>query len=123
MHQKQIDELLSAVGDLTDDYFSKEEAELMRKRLDDLEVRVRDAAESGAKADEAMRARIDAMASTIEMLKVQVSVLSKKSWWRLLAGRAASWMSEPANRQLVRSGIDLAKELVGGKDETPRLGQ
>lgn len=113
--QAQINNLVESVGDIEDIYFTNQEAEALRQRLDALEKRF----EEQLRNDKTMKKadldeRLEKMTKQIEALKQQVGVLSKKSWLKTFVGRFVTWSADPHNQKLLESGVKTVKQIVLG---------
>ena len=59
-----------------------------------------------------MQTRIDELANEMSVLKENVDVLNKRGGAKALGTRTFEWAKDPANRKLLKSGAEVAKELL-----------
>lgn len=111
-HAKEIEALLQRFENVSDEYFSHEEAEKLRDKLDELEEKMRQNLEQSAGEKKDIERRIAAIHADIEALKQSADALKKRGWVRSLVVRATNWAKDPENQRLVKSGAELAKILL-----------
>ena len=99
-------------GNIPTDYFSRQEAEHLRNRLDELEARLKQNLQDTIEDQTEMQTRIDELANEMSVLKENVDVLNKRGWAKALVTRTFEWAKDPANRKLLNSGAEVAKELL-----------
>jgi antirestriction protein ArdC len=118
--ERLLDDLMQQVQGLPDEYFSKDEAQDLVRRLEELEHRLSDNLAANINDKAQLNSQIQAIVSDIQMLKDNIGSLKKPGWAKALMVRAAEWIKVPANRQLLRSGAEVAKELLleAGKHST-----
>lgn len=112
--QIEIDQLLESMEDLADEYFSREEGEELRRRLDALEEQLSAAAKQTIPDEKELANALDRIHNDIEDLKVQSDRLRKPGWFKLSALRALQWTKDPTNRKLLTNGAEVAKSLMLG---------
>src|SRR5690606_30993205 len=79
---KALDELAGIVGDLGEEFFSREEAEAIRTRLDALEEKLKADVATKEENQAAREKRIAAIERDIEILKAQVESLPRNGFVR-----------------------------------------
>ncbi|HEY0778845.1 MAG TPA: hypothetical protein VGD56_12825 [Gemmatirosa sp.] len=116
--QAQLEALLGQIDALPDEYFTRDEAQAVRARLDELEQQLRANIEAAAKTHTDAAAELAALHSDIELLKQSTESLKKAGWAGSLAVRMKRWSGNPENRELLKSGATVARTLLlgdGGK--------
>ncbi len=109
--QRIIDDLVSGFAEHSEEFFTREEAQDLAARLDDLEERM--AANIEARDDgDAAKVKVAELREEIDLLKAQLSALNKKNWAKSVAVRIATWMKDPDNRKLLKAGADVVKTLM-----------
>jgi hypothetical protein len=111
--QGELEKLAKQFDTLPDDYFTREEARDLRFRLDEFEkqlaAQMRQSAENKRESD----AALSSLHVDISQLKERIDVLTKKGWSKFLLVRLARWASDPRNRDLLASGAETVKNLLG----------
>lgn len=110
--QRELDELTEQFAGIPEDFFSKEEAEDLKCRLDQFEEQFAESIRQGTADKVEANRRISSLHDEIQMLKRQLDTLNQKGWTRSALVRITNWARDPLNRQLLKSGGELAKELL-----------
>lgn len=110
--RRQIDAILSQLSGLEDEYFSREEADSLRQRLDELEHQMSERIAETEKDSERANKRIEQLERDFELLKTSVEVLRKPGWASTFASRVAKWMKDPQNRGLLKDGVEVTRKLL-----------
>lgn len=63
-------------------------------------------------ANDETNARVKLLHDEIELPKMQLGALSKSNWVKSAAIRLANWLKDQTNRQLLKSGSDVATSLL-----------
>jgi polyhydroxyalkanoate synthesis regulator phasin len=116
--RRQIEAIIEELGEVSDGYFSREEADALDAKLEQLEEKLEANARNSIADEAQLRKRIEQLERDFVELRAQVSALPKRGFVRSFAVRAARWASDPANRGLLKSGIDLARLMLPGAGET-----
>jgi len=112
----QIDAIIKDLGDISGDYFSRQEAKGMADQIAELEKRMNEhAAKSSADKKEA-EARISQIHQDCVELRAQLSSLTKKGWVGSMVVRVATWMQDPSNEKVIQATASLVKGLLPPKD-------
>jgi hypothetical protein len=111
--RKQIEELLGKFAKLPNEYFSREEAESLKSRLDALEQQMIESIVSNAAEEEDVSARVTSLEQDFTVLKETLGNLKKPGWARAFATRVARWMHDSDNRKLLADGVDITRRLLG----------
>ena len=118
-HRDQLDGLIAQIGDLPDEYFTREEADALRARLDELESQMRANIE-GAASSADVDARLSELHADIELLKRSAESLKKQGWAGSLMVRLKRWSANPENRDLLKSGAAVARTFLLPDGGSPR---
>lgn len=111
--RKQIEELIGRFARLPNEYFGRDEAEVLKERLDALEKQMVDAIIGNAAKDEDVSARVASLEQDFSVLKENVETLRKPGWARAFATRVTKWMRDPENRKMLADGVDISRRLLG----------
>ena len=109
---KVLEEILGRLTDIPDEYFTREEAEDYRSRLDELERRFSEKLRNDAESNGHLEAQIENLRQDVEVLKSKLELLKKPGWMKAMAVRVTSWMSDKDNQKLLKTGADIAKILL-----------
>jgi len=110
--RQQIQDILNQLGDFPKEYFSQQEAETVRGKLDDLEARLIKNLEENETNRQGLEAKIKTIEADMIVLKDNMQVLNKGGWAKSFVIRAYEWSKDPLNRKLLKSGVEVAKELL-----------
>jgi hypothetical protein len=111
--RKQIEELIGTFAKLPNEYFSRDEAEVLKARLDALEQQMVEVIISNAAEDEDVSSRVSNLEQDFTVLKEHVQTLKKPGWTRAFATRVAKWMRDSDNRKLLADGVEITRRLLG----------
>lgn len=110
-HQ-EIQQILGQLNDIPQEYFSKEEGEKVKAKLEDLEARlVKNLGETITDKKE-LEQKTKAIVQDIAVLKDTVQVLNKPGWAKALVTRTFDWAKDPANRKVITTGARVATEFL-----------
>lgn len=104
--QQFRDEIDSKIGEMEDEYFTNEEGNELRERLEQLEKMILE-----KDAQEELQEEISKMKEEIEFLKATVSTLTKKKWLKNALIKIWSWGQKEENQKLIESGIKLVENV------------
>jgi hypothetical protein len=110
--QKEISEMLKQVGSLPEEYFTREEAEQLRVKVDELEKMIQKNIQNSTEDEESIREQISTIKRDFETLKSQIPTLTKKGWSGSFMVRYHSWTKKFGNANLLKSGIQAVKGLL-----------
>jgi len=108
----RIDALIAQVSKLPDEYFTKEEGDRLKARLDELEKRFVENVRTTTKGTGEAKLKIEQLRTEFDMLKATVDVLKKPGWAASFAARCGRWLRDPSNRALLKDGADVARKLL-----------
>jgi hypothetical protein len=117
-HQSQLEELMANVDELPDEFFTREEAEVLRDRLDELESQMRANIEAASATQKEAAAQVASLHADVELLKRSAESLKKRGWVGALMVRVKKWSANPENRELLKSGATVARTLLLGDGST-----
>jgi hypothetical protein len=110
--EEALRSLYDQLGDLPDQFFSREEAQTVVERLSDLEVRLLQHLKESGQAESTLPGPAQTIRDDIQQLKERVTVLRKPGWARSLAAKSWGWLRDPGNRGLLKDGAALVKDLL-----------
>jgi hypothetical protein len=111
--RKQIEELIGNFAKLPNEYFSRDEAEALKQRLEALEQQMIDAIVKSSSDDEDVSGRVESLERDFLVLKENIDTLKKPGWARAFATRVTKWTYDPENRKLIADGIEITRKLLG----------
>lgn len=115
--ERQIAEMARNFERLPDEYFSLEQAEQLRRKLQELEQQLKSNIESSTSAKEDLKKRLDALEKDFAELSNQIEALKAKKWFGSFLVRFANWTRDPENRKVLSAGVEVARALL--PDGTP----
>ena len=92
--------------EIEDRYFTKEEGDELRERLEQLEKIILEREHQEDREDE-----ISKMKEEIEFLKATIDTLTKKKWLKSALVKMWSWGQNEENRKLIESGVEAVKAI------------
>ncbi len=103
--QKFREEIESKFEEIEDGFFTKDEGDILRERLEQIEniILERD-------SQEELQAEISKMKEEIQFLKATIDTLTKKKWLNALI-KMWSWGQKEENRKLIESGLEAVKTI------------
>jgi len=127
--QRQIEEqhqeiqlIFEQLRDIPKDFISKQEAEGLSARLDELETRLTKNLQETVADQAELETKIKTISDDMSLLKENMNVLNKRNWAKALVTRTFEWAKDPVNRKLLKSGAEVAKELLlPGDINLPKL--
>lgn len=110
--RKEIDEIFERLDGSSEDFFTQDEAEELRARLDDLEKKFNEEFKKEIKDKEELKKEVSSLNKDIETLKVTLSSFNKKSWMKELVGKVFKWVKNPNNRKALKQGYSVVREIL-----------
>ena len=104
--QKFREEIENKFDEIEDRYFTKEEGDELRERLEQLEKIILEREHQEDREDE-----ISKMKEEIEFLKATIDTLTKKKWLKSALVKMWSWGQNEENRKLIESGVEAVKAI------------
>lgn len=117
---KEIEFIFQQLNEIPNDFISKQEAESLRFRLDDLEERLTKNLQETVTDQKELENKIKAISDDMSALKENMNVLNKRGWAKSLVTRTFEWAKDPVNRKLLKSGVEVARELLSPGDHIPK---
>jgi len=112
-NQEEIEELINRVNELPDEYFTKEEAQEMKHKLDDLEQSFLLKLHEIISDQNDLKKRERELHSEIESLKMTIDLLKKPGWAGTMLIRFSDLFKDSETKKLLRSGaIEVGKQLL-----------
>jgi hypothetical protein len=110
--QKDIEEIFQRFDQIKDEYFSADEAQDLKSRLDELEKKLVEEAKKNIKDKEELQKQIEVLNDDIETLKTTVSSLKKTGWLKSFTGKVFKWTSKKENREFLKEGYSFIKAFL-----------
>jgi hypothetical protein len=110
--QEQIDQIFEKFDNLPDEFFTKEEAADLKKRLDELEETLKENMQKQNADNAKFEEQIDELHIDIDTLKVTIHSLKKKGWIKSFFSKSLKWGMNSENRKLIKDGYSLVKALL-----------
>jgi hypothetical protein len=110
-HQ-EIQQIIGQLDNIPQEYFSKDEGERVKAKLEDLEARlVKNLGETITDKKE-LEEKTNVIVQDIAVLKETIQVLNKPGWAKALVTRTFDWAKDPANRKVITTGAKVATEFL-----------
>jgi hypothetical protein len=116
--RSKVEELLAETAKIPNDYFTKEEAEELKKKLSDLEKDLQDRVVSDTSENAEVKGRIEELTTLVAELRAQVDSLTKRGWFGSAIIKFTRWASTPENSALLKGGVNVVKALMPGSENT-----
>jgi hypothetical protein len=118
--QQAIEDLVETIAGLSDEYFTREEADDLLRRLDELEAQLAQNVRERVTNKKERDSKIERIHADVESLKEKVVVLKKSGWLKAAGVKTLGWLKDPTNRALLKSGAEVTKSLLlGSGDKHP----
>jgi hypothetical protein len=110
--KEQLEEILTQFESLGDTYFSQEEAQEMKKRLDELEQRIAENLKNTITDQSELKTKLQNLEADMNVLKEKLASHKKRGWAGAVAVRVLEWAKDPVNRKVLTSGAEITKDLL-----------
>lgn len=108
----EIEKIKEKVNGLPDEYFSAEEGNELRNRLEKLESQLTEKLSvdnpDKAEADK----QVEKLHQEIEILKQTIHSLKKSGWFKSFVTKTMTWLADPSNQKLLKSGKELITNML-----------
>ena len=110
--QSQIDEILKNYDNISDTYFTLEEANELKIRLDKLEGDLKAEIQKNTQEKRGQEIEINKLHKDIETLKETLHSFKKKGWLKSFTSKVVKWSMNSDNRKLLGDGYKVVRELL-----------
>lgn len=110
--QEELEEIRSKFDNLSEDFFTKEEADSLKDRLDILERNFKEKLEIEIADKELLIQTLGDLHKELEKLKGQTTFLNKKSWFKSFGIKLFSWITKEENRKFLKDTKEIIKPLL-----------
>ena len=113
--QQQIDEIFEKfekLGNISDNYFTVEEANALQERLDSLEAIIKEQITQNQNDKELFEQEVIRLHTDIDTLKETILCLKKKGWLKSFTSKVFKWTKDSENRLLLKDGYAMIKEFL-----------
>ncbi len=110
--QNEINKIVENFDELGDEYFSIDEAEDLRNRLNKLEKDLKEQIQENAKDKKEAQSQISELQNDIDTLKKTVESFKKKSWLKGFTGKVFKWTRNSKNRKMIKDGYNVVREFL-----------
>lgn len=112
--QVQLEDTLKELRDLDDAYFSQEEIDRFKSKLDELELKLAENIRNTVEDQNEQKLRIEKLETEISMLKQKLSSHKKRAWAGSLVSRLIQWAEDPICRKVLHSAEHATKTFMLG---------
>ena len=99
-------EIDNKLNEMEDGYFTKEEGNILREKLEQIENMILNQTAQDEKETEILK-----MKEEIEFLKQSIDTLTKKKWLKNALVKMWSWGQKEENRKLIESSVEAVKAI------------
>ncbi|MFA6249477.1 MAG: hypothetical protein WC615_21240, partial [Mucilaginibacter sp.] len=110
--QTKIDEILENFDSLDDKFFTLQEAEDLKTRLDELEETLKELIINHVHYKENKEEELSRLHLDIDTLKQTVNSFNKKGWVKSFVGKMFKWTSDEENKKLLQGGYSFVKQFL-----------
>lgn len=110
--QAEINKIVENFENLGDEYFTIDEAEDLKQRLNKLEEDLKEQIEKNTKNKKEAESQIQDLQNDIDTLKQTVESFKKKSWLKGFTGKMFKWTRNSKNRKMLKDGYNVIREFL-----------
>lgn len=118
--QAEIQNILGQLDDISRDYLTREEAEKIGKKLDEMEARLTNNLQETLTNQTELEGKVKAISNDMSLLKENMTILNKRGWAKSFVARTFEWAKDPANRKMLTAGAQVAKEMLLEAGQPPQ---
>ncbi len=111
--RNRIKEMEERISEFPDEYFSREEANEIKRRLDEVESKLKEHITKSTTNEEEAKEKTTQIEKDVQFLKAMTDGQTKRNWIGSMLVRVAKWMGSPEGQQVLVSGTEVAKHLLG----------
>jgi DNA repair exonuclease SbcCD ATPase subunit len=109
---EEIEKIKSQVNEISDDYFTQEEANELKRKLDTFEEKFKEHIQKSSKKNGDGEKKLRKLEKEIGALKETIGVLNKRTWYKSSISKMYKWIASEGNRNLIKNGTKLLKPLL-----------
>lgn len=110
--EEQIIGVKAKFDHVNEDFFTRDEADSLKERLDTLEKRFKEKLEIEIEDKELLIQTLDELHKELEKLKKQTTILNKKNWFKSFGVKMFTWVTKEENRKFLKDSKDFIKPLL-----------
>ncbi len=110
--EEQIIDIKSKCENISEDYFTRDEADALKQKLDILEQNFREKLEIEIQDKILLFQALDELHKELEKLKSQTTSLNKKNWFKSFGVKIYTWASKEENRKFLKDTKDFIKPFL-----------
>lgn len=110
--EKIIEEIKERLNHIPDAYFEFEEAEEIKKKIDNLEKQFEERLNNEIKDKEKLKEQLDELHIEFSNLKQTIHSVKKKGWFKSFITKTFVWVSKEENRKFLKDTKDLIVPLL-----------
>jgi len=114
--QAEIEKLSESIREMDEGVFTDEEILQMKKKLDDLHIKMEETIKSNETDKQKLKKELDSLKDQFNGLKDSLITSDKKNFARKLVSRIAAWLQNPDNRALLKDSAQVVKGII--EDQT-----
>lgn len=110
--KEEIEKIKEKVNGLPDEYFSAEEGNELKNRLEKLESQLSEKLSIDNPDKVEADKQIEKLHQEIEILKQTIYSLKKSGWFKSFVTKTMTWLADPSNQKLLKSGKELITKML-----------
>ncbi len=110
--EKIIEEIKEKLKDVPDEFFSYEDGNELKIKIDKLEAKFNQKFEAEIKDKEKLQKKINDLHKEFETLKSTIFSVKKKSWFTSFATKTFVWFTKEENRKFLKDAKDYIQPLL-----------
>ncbi|MBK8806957.1 MAG: hypothetical protein IPO21_10060 [Bacteroidales bacterium] len=110
--QQQIEEIFEKFESIQDGYFTDDEAEELKMRLETLEETLKAQIKQNGEEKKMFEQEVTKLQNDIDTLKQTVQSLKKKGWLKSFTSKVYKWTKDSNNRKMLNDGYSVIREFL-----------
>jgi polyhydroxyalkanoate synthesis regulator phasin len=110
--QQIINEIFEKLDHVSDDYFSVDEANELKKRLDELEEKLKKQIRQNEEDKNVFEHKIDKLHTDIDTLKQTIHTFKKNGWIKSFTIKVYKWVKNSENRAMLKDGYAVIRDFL-----------
>lgn len=110
--REELEMLKERVEGIPDEYFTAEEGNDLRERLEKIESQLADKVTLEQPDKVEAQKQMEKLHSEIEILKQTIHSLKKRGWFKSFITKTMTWLSNPSNQKLLKAGKEILTNML-----------
>jgi len=110
--KEEIEKIKERVSGLPDEYFSAEEGNELKLRLEKLESQLTERLTTENPDKVEAEKQIEKLHEEIEILKQTIYSIKKSGWFKSFVTKTMTWLADPSNQKLLHAGKEIITNML-----------